>query len=223
MSIRKATSVKACVRWCFVLPLVLFATAIRANAPTIQVEALFPNAAVLKIDGQRKMLKQGQTFAGVTLVSAQADSAVVEYGGQRQTVQLSRYIGSSFAEVEEQTVTLTRDFRDQYQTNISINGRTVLALVDTGASSVAMSGSQARALGIEYYGGQIGRVSTASGTAKAYSVVLRSVNVGGIEINNVRASIIEGDYPRIVLLGMTYLRHVKMEERDGVLTLSRVP
>jgi aspartyl protease family protein len=33
--------------------------------------------------------------------------------------------------------------------------------------------------------------------------------------------VVEGDFPSMVLLGMTYLRHVKMEETGGVLSLSR--
>jgi aspartyl protease family protein len=201
----------------------LLVSAASLAAPNIQVEALFPGTAVLKIDGKRKMLKQGQAYGGVTLVSAQTDSAIVEVAGKRHTLGLSRHIGSSYAEVEEKTVTLTRDRFDQYQTTITINGRSVLALVDTGATSVAMSESQATALGIDFYGSPQGTVSTASGTAMAYSVMLQSVDVGGIRVDNVRGAVVEGDYPTIVLLGMTYLRHVKMEERDGILTLSRAP
>ena len=199
-----------------VLFVVTFAgRAVFAAGPSIQVEALFPNTAVLKVDGHRKMLRKGQSFRGVTLVSAEAGSAIVEYLGQRQTLQLSTHIGSSFAEVKEKVVTLTRDSRNQYQTNIAINGRTILALVDTGATTVALSGSQARSLGIDFYGGQVGKVSTASGTADAYSIMLQSVSVGGIEVNNVRASVIDGDYPNIVLLGMTYLSRFSRLEIEG--------
>lgn len=188
---------------------------------SVAVEALFPNAAVLKVNGKRKMVKAGQAHEGVKLISAAANSAIVEVDGRRQTLGLSRHIGSAYEQVEAQSIQLNRDQGNQYRTNIVINGRSVLALVDTGATTIAMSGKQARALGIEYYGGQLGRVSTASGMADAYSITLRSVSVGGIEVGNVRAAVVEGDYPTIVLLGMTYLKHVKMEENDGVLTLSR--
>lgn len=198
----------------------VFARALVA-APLVAVEALFPNAAVLKVNGKRKMLKAGQTHEGVKLISAGATSVVVDIGGKRQTLGLSRHIGSAYEQVEAQSIQLSRDQSNQYRTNILINGRSVLALVDTGATTIAMSGNQARALGIEYYGGQLGRVSTASGLADAYSITLRSVSVGGIEVGNIRAAVVEGDYPTIVLLGMTYLQHVKMEEQDGVLTLSR--
>lgn len=193
-----------------------------AQTPVVQVEALFPKAAVLKVNGERKMLRVGQSFSGVTLVASKTKTATIKFNGKTQTLGLSQHIGSSYETPTEQRISLARDAYDQYRTSILINGRSVLALVDTGASSVAMSGDQAKALGIDYYGGILGKVSTASGISDAYSITLRSVSVGGITVENVRGSVIEGDYPSIVLLGMTYLRHVKMEEEEGVLSLSRI-
>lgn len=213
---------KKCDKIFLSLLLVLFCQIGTAQTLTVQVEALFPKSAVLKIDGQRKMLRAGQSFNGVTLVSAETNSATIRLNGKTQTLGLSQHIGSSYEEPTEQRITVARDSYGQYRTSILINGRSVLALVDTGASSMAMSGDQAKALGIDFYGGQITRVSTASGISEAYSITLRSVSVGGITVENVRGSVIDGDYPSIVLLGMTYLSHVKMEEQGGVLSLSRV-
>jgi len=76
-------------------------------------------------------------------------------------------------------------------------------------------------LGVDYRSGAPGRVETAGGYAPAWLVTLRSVDVGGIEVNNVQASVVEGDYPVSILLGMTFLRHVEMQETNGVLSLSR--
>ena len=45
--------------------------------------------------------------------------------------------------------------------------------------------------------------------------------MGGITAHNVQAAVIEGDYPIDVLLGMSYLRHVRMRENAGVLLLER--
>ena len=53
------------------------------------------------------------------------------------------------------------------------------------------------------------------------AVTLRSVSVGGIRVENVQATVLEGDFPSTILLGMTYLQHVDMEENNGVLSLSR--
>ena len=45
------------------------------------------------------------------------------------------------------------------------------------------------------------------------------VVVGGITGHNVRAAVIDGDYPTEILLGTSFLRQVGMQEEGGVLTL----
>ena len=64
-------------------------------------------------------------------------------------------------------------------------------------------------------------VETASDKIAAWKVKLESVDVGGIRVNHVEATVVEGTFPTVILLGMTYLRHVKIEEKQGVMTLSR--
>ena len=192
-----------------------------AATPGIEVEALLPDTAVLKINGQRKTLKVGQSFGGVTLIAAYSRTATLEVDGQQMVVGISRRIGSSYQEPKEQVVTIQRNAMLQYHTTASINGRQVQVLVDTGANVVAMSSAQAQALGIDYSAGIPSKVETASGVIPAHMVTLRSVSVGGILVNNVRASVVEGDFPATLLLGMTYLQHVKIQENNGVLSLSR--
>lgn len=58
-----------------------------------------------------------------------------------------------------------------------------------------------------------------SETINGYQVMLSSVSIGGIKINNVEASVIEGNYPDIVLMGMSYLKHVKLSEHAGIMQL----
>lgn len=190
-------------------------------AAVIEVEALFTNAAVLRIDGERKMLKAGQSFRGVTLVAAHSGTATVEVDGQSLELGLSRRVGAHYETPAAQVVSIPRDALMQYQTGANINGRSMQVLVDTGANVVALNSSHAQALGLDYAAGAPARVETASGTASAWVVTLGFVDVGGIRVDNVQATVVEGDFPSMVLLGMTYLRHVKMEETGGVLSLSR--
>lgn len=190
-------------------------------APRVEVEALFTDAAVLQIDGQRKMLKTGQSYKGVTLLEAHSGKATVEIEGEAVVLDLSRRIGTRYEQAETRQVSIARDAALQYQTTATINGRTTVVLVDTGANVVALNSAHARALGVNYTEGAPARVETASGSVNAWLVTLRSVDVGGIQVNNVEASVVEGDFPATILLGMTYLRHVKMSEADGVLSLSR--
>jgi len=193
-----------------------------AQSPDIVVEALLPNTVVLKVNGQRKTLRVGQSYAEITLLAADQQSATISVNGVQQTVGMSQHISTNYTEVSETRFTIPRDARNQYNTNAVINGRTVPVLVDTGASTVAISGVQAQAMGIDYFMGQHTPVETASGRTNGYTVMLRSVSVGGIEVNNVEAIVLDGNFPVTILLGMTYLRHVKMEEQNGILSLSKV-
>jgi aspartyl protease family protein len=191
------------------------------GSTSVELEALLGDTAVLLIDGQRKTLRVGQSFAGVTLVTAQSTTATLEINGRTETVGLSQRVGTSFQETREQVVTIPRDAMMQYQTNATINGRSVLVLVDTGANMVAISSERAKAMNIDYATGTPAQVETASGLTGAYVVTLQSVNVGGIQVDNVPAMVVEGAYPATILLGMTYLRHVKLQEHNGILSLSR--
>lgn len=206
------------------LALIGFAFAVAgawAESPRIEVEALFTDAVVLQVDGERKMLRVGQSFKGVTLLAAYSRTATLEVNGESLVLGISRRIGSTYETAKSKVVTIQRDARLQYQTTAAINGRQVQVMVDTGANVVALNSNQARSLGVDYSNGIPAKVETASGQVNAWMVSLRSVSVGGIQVDNVQASVVEGDFPATVLLGMTFLKHVKMEEDKGVLSLSR--
>ncbi len=86
---------------------------------------------------------------------------------------------------------------------------------------VAMNSGHAASLGIDFRAGTPAQVETASGVVEAWVVALQSVDVGGIRVDNVRATVVEGTHPTTILLGMTYLQHVQMNEKNGILLLSR--
>ena len=209
-----ATVLLACALW-------LAASSLWAGSPDIEVEALFTDAAVLRIDGQRKMLRTGQSFGGVTLVEAYSRTATLEVNGATMVLGLSRRVGTNYESPGARVVEIPRDAQLQYQTTATINGKRVQVLVDTGANVVAMNSRHAAALGVDYRAGLPGQVETAGGILRAWQVTLRSVDVGGIQVEGVQASVVEGDFPVDVLLGMTFLRHVEMQETNGVLSLSR--
>lgn len=198
--------------------LVLWALAGFATAD-VQVKALFQGSAYVQVSGQQKLLREGQSFGGVTLLSANPDRAIVEFNGERQELTLSSRISANYRQNEAKEVTLHRNTQLKYITTVQVNGRQITALLDTGANLMAMSAGHARQLGINYQRGQKAMVSTASGRAPAYRVQLNSVAVGGIVAHHVSAVVIEGNYPEEVLLGMSYLEHVDMQEKDNILTL----
>ncbi|WP_235015402.1 TIGR02281 family clan AA aspartic protease [Oceanicoccus sp. KOV_DT_Chl] len=198
----------------------LFATALPAWGMNIQAKALLKGMAVLDVDGQQYTLKVGKRSPeGILLVSSTPKLAVIDVNGQRRQLTLSTLITSTYNPTVKTEVAIPRNNNRQYITNANINGRRTQVLVDTGANSVAMSSQDARRLGVNYKEGEPGRVVTASGEANAYRVKLSSISVGGITVQNVNASVVEGDYPEMVLLGMTYLEHVDMREQNGSLIL----
>lgn len=202
-----------------VLALLLCSAAV--HAAQIDLQGLMPKAAVLLIDGERKMLREGQTFKGVTLIAAYSRTATVEIDGERSVIGLSRRVGTQYQAPPAKVVTISRNANLQYRVNAAINGRQLEVLVDTGANMVAINQPEAERLGIDLQSAPRAQVETASGVVPAWSVSLASVSVGGIRVDNVPATVIAGDFPGTVLLGMTFLQHVKMEENQGILTLSR--
>jgi aspartyl protease family protein len=205
--------------WAMVL---LLLSASPSSAQTnIQVRGLFKGSAVLEIGGKQQLLKVGKTSPeGVTLLAADPRKAIIEVDGEKHTLGLSKLISSSYQLTEKREVPIPINRASQYKTTAEINGRRVPVLIDTGANTIALSSVVAKQIGINYpIGKPSTRVSTASATMPAYSVRLDSVDVGGIRANNIDAVIIEGDHPRITLLGMTYLKHVNLREEGGIMYL----
>jgi aspartyl protease family protein len=190
--------------------------------PAVRVEGLFKGAAVFNIEGQQVMLKNGRTHSsGVTLVDATSSRAIVEIGGQRHELSLHMAIGGGYQQTATTQVVIRRH-NQRYQVAGSINGQTVQFVVDTGASIVAMNEHQARKLGLMYkLDGQPAQAVTASGVAETWVVTLDQVKVGEIAVPNVRAMVVKGDFPTNVLLGMSFLEYVQLQERDSVLMLEK--
>jgi len=208
---------------CAVLASLLAPLPASGQASSVEVQAVLGKTAVLLIDGQRQSLKVGETFSGITLLATRPTAVTLEIDGREETVGLSQRVSTTFEKAQEQVVTIARNASMQYHTTVIINGQSTLAMVDTGANLVAMSSNQARSMNIDYGSGDPSLVETASGLSEAYPVTLQSVSVGGIQVHNVPAMVVRGSYPTSVLLGMSYLRHVKMEEQNGILSLSRSP
>ncbi|MCW9046549.1 MAG: TIGR02281 family clan AA aspartic protease [Gammaproteobacteria bacterium] len=181
----------------------------------IEVQALMPGMVVLLIDGTRTTLKTGGHSQGVKLISSTTQTAVLEVDGEKKNYQMGTTVSTSFRPREVITERVIIDNYGMFRSFGSINGHSVKFLVDTGASTVAMSAKDARSLGIQYQlEGTPTQASTASGLAKAWSVQLKTVRLGQLLERNVQGMVIDGDYPRHILLGMTFLNRMKVE-KDG--------
>lgn len=99
-------------------------------------------------------------------------------------------------------------------TRAKINGRPIFTLVDTGATSVALSVEDARAVGIQVDPAQFKVIgSGASGPVRGMSIDLDEVDVGGHRVTHVRGAVLEG--LEGTLLGQSYLQHLESVEISG--------
>ena len=186
-----------------------------ALATDISVVGLFPNKAVLVIDGASpKTYSVGATVVeGIKLIASDESGATIEVNGKRQTIAMGEHINRSPSGGGKQSVTLQADGQGHYMVNGQINGGSVRMLLDTGATLIALPASEATRLGIDYKKGTPGFVNTANGVAPTFRVKLNTVKVGDIEINQVDALVQEQGLP-IILLGMSFLNRTEMH-RDG--------
>ena len=98
------------------------------------------------------------------------------------------------------------DGRGHFRTLARINRREIEVLVDTGASSVAMSRATARRLGVRVRRDDFRySASTANGRVEMALATLDRVRIGGIELRDVEAAILPDGALDGVLLGMSFL------------------
>lgn len=120
-------------------------------------------------------------------------------------------------------VRIRADRSGHHVTDVDFNGRRLRAIVDTGATLIALRYEDARTLGLITPSDRFDiKVSTANGTARAKRVTLRSVRIGSIQIENVEAMVLDEGMLGQNLLGMSFLRRLaRFEFKKGVLELER--
>ena len=103
----------------------------------------------------------------------------------------------------------------------SINGTSVTVLVDTGATTVALSYQDASDVGLRP--GSLDYdvpVSTANGIAKAARVKIDRISIDGIEVEDVEGLVLPDGALSGTLLGMSFLSRLdSFKVEDGVLVL----
>lgn len=114
-------------------------------------------------------------------------------------------------------VSLQSDRYGQYVAPGLINGVPVRFLLDTGASEISVPGGLAARLGLTR--GRPGIALTANGTVTVYDTRLEQVALGPIVLDNVAAHINPGMSGETVLLGMSFMKHLELSQKDGVLRL----
>lgn len=189
----------------------------------VQILGLFSDKAILLIDGERHILSVGDsTPQGIKLIAADSDKALLEIDGERREQVLGTQISSHYPEAKKKVVDIYPDSGGMYRVGGTINDQPINFLVDTGASTIAMSSAQARLLNIDYQRiGTVGIAETASARVRVYQVTLDKVKVGAIRVYNVEAVVLEGGQPSEVLLGQSFLNQLQMRREGALLRLEQ--
>ncbi|MBP6223575.1 MAG: retroviral-like aspartic protease family protein [Rhizobacter sp.] len=181
--------------------------------------------ALLVIDGTPRTLATGTSQSGVRLVSVNPGAAVIEVGGKRQTLTLGGSpvsLGGANSEGGGEQIVLTAGLGGHFITGGSINGKPVEFMVDTGATTVAMSAAEADRIGLKYKDGPRMTGNTANGQVTGYRASLNSVRIGDVQVYNVEAAILPLPMPHI-LLGNSFLTRFQMRRENDRMTLDKRP
>ena len=178
-------------------------------------------AAVLAIDGGApRTVKVGQKLGEVTVIAVEKDRATIESDGKRRVLVRGQTYSTSASGSDRQSVTLAAGSGGHFMVDGQINGGAIRFMVDTGATAVAISAGEANRLRIDYRKGRPGVTQTAAGPTPMYLVRLDTVRVGGIELQNVEAIVIEQGLS-VALLGNSFLTRVEMRREGQTMTLTR--
>lgn len=195
-----------------------------ALATEVNVVALIKGKATLVIDGHaQRTLAVGQVSPeGVKLLAADAEQATVEIDGKRETIAAGARasVVATGVSAGPRRVTLYPDARGHFITIGSVNSIPVRFMVDSGATAVVLSVSEAQRARVDYLHAERGMSMSANGAIGVYRVKLQSVKVGELELRDVDANIIDSPMPES-LLGMSFLSRVQMQRNGQYMTLAQ--
>jgi aspartyl protease family protein len=121
------------------------------------------------------------------------------------------------------SVVVPRDARGHFQVDARVDGGRLSFMVDTGASVIALTASDAARLGIHPSPGEfVAEVRTANGTVRAAPTRLDAVEVGDLVVRDVAAVVLPDEALSDNLLGLSFLSRLRrFEYSDGKLVLEQ--
>lgn len=153
---------------------------------------------------------------------AQASQTSKTATAKRQAPRRTKVARAEQAQVSSgRKVRLKKGRGGHYNADVRVNGRKFNMLIDTGASYIALTARDAKRMGVYPPTDQfIYKTQTANGIARVAIVTLKEVKIGGIRVNNVRATVHKGRGLDTNLLGMSFLNRLsKFNFKGDTLTM----
>ena len=195
-----------------------------AQSGSVMLTGTIGSRAILIVNGGApKTVAVGETYQGVRVVSVLPDQAQVEMGGQRVGLRMDSPVsvgGGGGSRATGSRIVLPVDGRGHFMTAGAINGRPVSFMLDTGATTVALSAADAQRIGLDFEKGQPVRMNTANGVTQGFRVRLSSVRVGDVEVYDVEAIVSPQPMPH-VLLGNSFISRFSMRRDADQMVLEK--
>jgi aspartyl protease family protein len=194
----------------------------QGSSRSISFTGSMGDRALLVIDGTPRTLAPGMSWQGVKLLSLSDGEARIEVDGKPAALRIGAPVSVSRGgpSTTGTTIVLNAVSGGHFVTSGSINGRAVSFLVDTGATTVAMSQGDAQRIGLDLRQARRSFAQTANGVTPVYLVNLTSVRIGEVEIYNVEATVMPAPMSH-VLLGNSFLTRFQMKRINDVMTLEK--
>lgn len=117
--------------------------------------------------------------------------------------------------VSSQEIRIPRQPDGHYYLSLNVNGAAIRFMVDTGATQIVLSRSDAQRAGIEVADlAFLGTARTANGTVRTAPVWLQQLTIGPLSFDSIRAVVNEGALDTS-LLGMSFLNQFDSIEIRG--------
>jgi aspartyl protease family protein len=164
----------------------------------------------------------GLLCAAVAFVTRVADRAT-QPATQPARAAMVASVTPDPAATGSRRVIVPRDARGHFQVDARVDGRAVGFMIDTGASTIALTARDARRLGIHpVQNDYTASVRTANGVARAAPVTLEKVEVGDLVVRDVPALVISENALSENLLGLSFLTRLRrFEYTNGKLVLEQ--
>ena len=156
------------------------------------------------------LYEKNPAFIESFLVSASPSPEATQPVGVRSTRMEPPPVERQSESIAGRSVRIQGDPRGHFIGEFRLNGLRMIAMVDTGATYVAINSSTARRLGIYLQPEDFRHVlQTANGQTRAAVAMIERLEIGRIDVTNVETLVLDDRSLSDILIGVNFLSRLK--------------